>query len=176
MRSLPVLLIAFFLIAASPTSSARPLTFAQADAGAIRGVIFDPQGAVIVGANIQATLNKTGASFTTTSSDDGSFTLSGLQFGDYSVLITAPGFARFNSQVALSKDAAASPHNATLQVAMSVQMNVHMSLAGDGLLSCVVCGYTYFSFTYADLPLKNREPQSLWRFSREFPLTTEDSQ
>jgi hypothetical protein len=161
MRSLPVLLIAFFILATSPTSSARPLPFAQADTGAIRGVIFDPQGAVIVGAGIEATLNKTGAAFTTKSNDEGSFALSGLPFGDYSVLITAPGFAKHNSQVALSKDAAESPHNATLQVAMSVQMNVHMIFIGDGVLSCVVCGYTYFSFTYADLPLKNREPQSL---------------
>jgi hypothetical protein len=46
MRSLPVLLIAFFaLLADSPTSSARPLPFGQADTGAIRGVILDPQGA-----------------------------------------------------------------------------------------------------------------------------------
>ena len=151
MRSLPVLLIAFFILAASSASSARPLPFAQADTGAIRGVIFDPQWAVIVGAGIQATLNKTGAAFTTKSNDDGSFALSGLPFGDYSVLITAPGFAKFNTQVALSKDAVESPHNATLQVAMSVQMNVHMIFIGEGVLSCVVCGYTYFSFTYADL-------------------------
>ena len=161
MRSLPVLLVAVFILAANPTSSARPLTSAQADTGAIRGVIFDPQAEVIAGANIQATLNKTGAAFTTKSNDEGSFALSGLPFGDYSVLITSPGFAKFNTQVALNKDAVESPHNATLQVALSVQMNVHMIFVGDGATVCVVCGYTYFSFTYADLPLKNREPQSL---------------
>ncbi len=162
MRSLPVLLITFFILAVNPTSSARPLPVTQADTGAIRGVILDPQGAVVAGAGIRATLNRTAAAFTTTSGDDGSFALGGLPFGDYSLLITAPGFAKFNTQVALSKDAAESPHNATLQVAMGeARIDVHMILIGEGQNVCVVCGYTYFSFTYADLPLRNREPHSL---------------
>jgi hypothetical protein len=75
MRSLPVLLIAFFILAASPPSSARPLALVQADTGAIRGVIQHPLGAVVAGASIQATINKTGAAFTTKSNDEGSFAL-----------------------------------------------------------------------------------------------------
>lgn len=162
MRSLPVLLVAFFVLAASPSSIARPAHLVQADTGTIRGVVLDPQGAVVGGAVIQATLNKTGAAFTTKSDDDGSFALSELPFGDYGVLITAPGFAKFNMQVTLSKDAAESPHTTTLEVALGVaQINVHMIFIGDSGTICVVCGYTYFSFTFADLPLKNREPQSL---------------
>jgi hypothetical protein len=162
MRSLPVLLIAFFILAVSETSSALPLPLAQADTGVIKGVVLDPQGAVVAGANIRGTLNKTGAAFTTTSGDDGSFVLGALPFGDYSVLISAPGFAKFNTQVALTRDAAETAHNATLQVAMGeVSINVHMIYIGDGATVCVVCGYTYFSFTFADLPLKNREPESL---------------
>ena len=65
MRSLPVLLIAVLILAVSSISSALALPIAQADTGAIRGVILDPQGAVVVGASIRATLNTTGAAFTT---------------------------------------------------------------------------------------------------------------
>jgi hypothetical protein len=161
MRSLPVLLIVFLILAFVPSSRARSLPGPQAETGVIRGVVLDPQGAVVVGANVRGTLNNAGTAFTTTSGDDGSFVLEGLPFGDYSLLITAQGFAKFNTQVALTRDAAETPHNATLQVAMEVSMTIHMISIGEGVNVCIVCGYTYFSYNYSDLPLKNRQPQSL---------------
>ena len=162
MRSLPVLLIVYLILAFGPSSGAQSLPVLQADTGVIRGVILDPQGAVVVGASVRGTLNNAGTTFTTKSGDDGSFVLGGLPFGDYSVLITAQGFAKFNTQVALTKDAAETPHNATLQVSIGdVSINAHLIFVGEGANVCVVCGYTYFTYNYSDLPLKDRAPQSL---------------
>jgi hypothetical protein len=162
MRSLPVRLFALCCFFVVSTLTARSFPIVQSNAGAIRGVVLDPQGAVVVGAVVTATLHQTGAIFTTKSKEDGSFSFEDLSYGDYSLLIAAPGFAKFNTQISLSKDSAESPHTTTLQVAMGVaRIDVHMIYIGTGENVCVVCGYTYFSFTYADLPLKSRVPESL---------------
>jgi len=146
MRSLPVLLIAFLILALSQISIARALPSPQIETGAIKGLILDPQGAVVVGAAIQATLNQTSEVYTTKSTNDGSFTLSGLPFGDYSLLITAPGFTKFNMQIALSREAAESPHTATLEVAMGLaRINVHMTSLGDSSNVCVAAMHIFLT-------------------------------
>lgn len=161
-KSLPVLLAAVLLLASSAAAKARNLAPTQIQTGIITGTVTDPQGAVIVGADVQATHNQTGRMFTEKSNDVGTFAVSGLPFGDYSVLISAPGFAKFHLQVTLSKDGVVSPHNPTLQLAIGeLRVDVHMTPDASLALSCVVCSYTYFSLPFADLPLKDRDPQRL---------------
>jgi hypothetical protein len=62
-------------------------------AGQIGGIIVDPNGAVVAGAEITVNTH-TGSSFNTTSDPEGRWMLSGLTPGPVSVNITAPGFKR----------------------------------------------------------------------------------
>ncbi|KAA6455853.1 TonB-dependent receptor [Acidobacteria bacterium AB60] len=60
--------------------------------GGITGTIIDPTGAVIPGATISATNERTGAVLRTTANGDGTFQFSDVPLGPYSVSIEAPGF------------------------------------------------------------------------------------
>ena len=115
----------------------------QSDTGVIRGVVLDPQGAVIPGAEVRATNNQTAQAFTTKSDDTGAFVLIGVPFGDYSLLITSPGFAKFHTPVTLSRETSEAPHNATMQVTLGeVRIDAHMIDIGSTTTVCVVCSYT----------------------------------
>lgn len=60
--------------------------------GGITGTIVDSTGAVIPGASITASNDKTGSVLRTTSNGDGSFLISDVPLGTYSVTVEAPGF------------------------------------------------------------------------------------
>jgi hypothetical protein len=61
--------------------------------GAINGKVTDPQGAVVPSATITVTNTATNAQATATTSDDGTFKVSNLQPGTYSVSTSVSGFA-----------------------------------------------------------------------------------
>lgn len=67
---------------------------AQVTTATIYGRILDPTGAVIPGASVTATNERTGAATSTTSNERGEFTLTFLPVGRYTVSIEAPGFKR----------------------------------------------------------------------------------
>jgi carboxypeptidase family protein len=156
------LLLASLILTTPDFAPAQELPSRQSETGTIRGTVLDPHGAVIPGAEVRATNNRTGEPFLTKSNDEGMFALTGLPFGDYSLLIEARGFAKFNTQVALSREASTSAHNAAVTLAVGeFRIDAHMIEVGSGATVCIVCGYTYFSISYADLPLIDRDPQRL---------------
>jgi phosphatidate phosphatase APP1 len=63
--------------------------------GAIFGTITDPQGASVPNANITATNASSSATYTTTSDDEGRFTLRNLPAGYYTVKFESPGFSAY---------------------------------------------------------------------------------
>ncbi len=65
---------------------------AQITATGIRGIVRDPNGAVVPNATIKATDNATGVEQTTVSSSDGNFSFPTLQFGSYKLTVSATGF------------------------------------------------------------------------------------
>ncbi len=87
-----------------PTLLARALVFtvllaglaivghAQITSTGIRGIVRDPNGAVVPNATIKATDNATGVVQTTVSSSDGNFSFPTLQFGSYKLTVMATGF------------------------------------------------------------------------------------
>ncbi|HSB09809.1 MAG TPA: carboxypeptidase-like regulatory domain-containing protein [Blastocatellia bacterium] len=161
MRCVLTLLLALVLLAADVSARAQTAPPAQVETGTIRGTVVDPNGAVIAGADIRATLNPAGTGFTAKSDDAGAFAITNLPFGDYSVLINALGFAKFYTQVTLTRESSGSPHRASLQVTVGeVQINARM-ITGESVTMCAICGYTYFSIPYADLPFVDRDPQTL---------------
>jgi outer membrane receptor protein involved in Fe transport len=69
--------------------------FAQSPTGTVRGVVLDPQGALVPHATVTATNEGTNASVTTTTSSAGVYTFPGLLAGSYKLTVEAPGFASY---------------------------------------------------------------------------------
>src|SRR6266478_2827989 len=63
--------------------------------GTISGTITDANGAVVPGASVTITNTATNQSFTTASSNDGTYASSVLSPGNYSVMVNAAGFKRY---------------------------------------------------------------------------------
>jgi hypothetical protein len=68
------------------------LASAQTPTGSIEGVISDPQGNVVAGANVSITEVSTGRVITTTSNDSGFYAVRSLQPGVYSIKMEKQGF------------------------------------------------------------------------------------
>jgi hypothetical protein len=81
-------MVALLFGTAAPSPAA-----AESATSEIRGTVSDPSGAVIPGAKIVLS-SEGGSSAATTSGRDGSFHLSGVQAGKYSLVIEAKGFAQ----------------------------------------------------------------------------------
>lgn len=82
----------------------------------IHGIVLDPTGAAVVGAQINAISTATGASQSTVSGSDGTFALPGLQVGGYSLEVTAEGFSKYKQS------------GIVLQVGQNVQINVSLKV------------------------------------------------
>ncbi len=77
---------------------ASALAWAQTGTGQIRGTVFDPTGAVIVGASVKVTSEHTAASRTTTTTDYGTFVVPSLPAGPYTVEVVHAGFRTHMAQ------------------------------------------------------------------------------
>jgi hypothetical protein len=72
---------------------ASPFVFAQTDAGRIAGVVRDPAGAVVSGANVTAKNERTGEERNVTADAEGVYQIPALKASNYTVTVTAPNFA-----------------------------------------------------------------------------------
>src|SRR6202790_3046636 len=68
-------------------------TYSQVTGATLAGVVTDPSGSVIAGAQVSATNTATGISKEATTDSAGLYTLPNLQAGNYEVKVTATGFA-----------------------------------------------------------------------------------
>ena len=82
------LLICFLACLILPLAAA-----AQLPTSTLNGTVTDPQGAVVAGARVVVTSNATGVSRETTTGGDGGFTVTDLTPGEYTVRVSASGFA-----------------------------------------------------------------------------------
>jgi len=75
--------------------------------GQIGGIVVDPNGAVVVGAEVAVTNTQTGMTLTAMSSGDGHWVVSGVQPGPVKVNISAPGFkaSQLDFELSTSKPA-----------------------------------------------------------------------
>jgi outer membrane receptor protein involved in Fe transport len=69
-----------------------PLTFAQTARGSITGVVRDPNGAAVVGATVEATNDATGDRRTAATNEDGAYTITNLEAGNYTLTGSGAGF------------------------------------------------------------------------------------
>ena len=66
---------------------------AQLPTSTLNGTVTDPQSAVVAGARVVVISNATGVSRETASGSDGGFTVTDLTPGEYTVRVSASGFA-----------------------------------------------------------------------------------
>lgn len=97
--------------------------------GQVGGVIVDPQGAVVVGAEVTITNTQTGTSLTTRSDDEGHWRIAGIPPGAVRVSINSPGFKISQTEMNLQASKPASL-GVTLQPG-AVQETV--TITADGL-------------------------------------------
>jgi hypothetical protein len=86
LAALHLLLTALLII------TATTVAFGQSNQGSIVGTVRDPQEALVANAKITVKNVKTGEVREADTSDEGTFTITNLQPGDYNVTIEAPGF------------------------------------------------------------------------------------
>ncbi|HEX8282386.1 MAG TPA: TonB-dependent receptor [Pyrinomonadaceae bacterium] len=82
-----MLALLFLLTAALPA-------FGQVTTGSVNGVVNDPSGASVAGANVTLRNNETGITRNTTSNDDGEYIFPQVEPGHYTLTVEASGFKK----------------------------------------------------------------------------------
>jgi hypothetical protein len=96
MRNFSILILLSLLCAATP---ARAGIFGQ-----VHGVVHDPQHRPIAGAKVELRARNSDASFRVLSAADGSFFIPSVSLGDYTISVSAPGFAPEQQELTLASD------------------------------------------------------------------------
>ena len=86
-------IFAFLLLLAAAAAPA----FAQGTASRVTGTVTDPAGAVVEGATVSLTNEGTNVTFTTTTTDSGTYVFDSVQVGVYAVAVEMQGFKKFVS-------------------------------------------------------------------------------
>jgi hypothetical protein len=105
-------LCAALLLCAYPAAARQ-----QSASATLRGVVTDPNGAAVSGAQVRVTNAATGAARETLTNEDGAYALSNLPPGEYEVRIEATGFAAWSPAAPVS-----------LRVGQSVPLDVSLKL------------------------------------------------
>lgn len=145
-----------FLLAAVAVVAA----FGQGTTGRLSGTVSGPDGA-LPGATVVAKDNKTGREFTTTSNSEGNYLFPQLEFGTYTVTVTANGFKQYVAtevKIDVGRDYTLP---ATLEVgdvkeSVTVTAGADVVTAGTAQISNTVSPQQILS-----LPLITRNPLSL---------------
>jgi Carboxypeptidase regulatory-like domain len=135
--------------------------WAAEPAGSIAGTITDPSGGAVANAKITVTATATGLTRTAQSSADGGYLFPLLPVGNYSVVVEASGFKRFEQRpVEVRADASANvPVGLQIGAAtesVTVEANAQMVETRSGTISQVVGQQKI-----VELPLNGRNAASL---------------
>ncbi|HEY4380706.1 MAG TPA: TonB-dependent receptor, partial [Acidobacteriaceae bacterium] len=142
-----VLALGFFALAGS-------LQAQLGGSGSINGVVTDSTGAVVGGATVTAANTATNVTATQTTSNSGTYVLSPLTPGDYSVTITAKGFKTYTQEHVTVDALGQVSVKAQLSVGSSNE-TVTVSAAPPQLdTSDATTGFTMENEDYTQLPLQ----------------------
>lgn len=128
MTTINLRLIATLLISLLLSSS----VLGQTSKGFVVGNILDPNGAVIVGANIKITNISTGASRDTVSASDGSFRFDAVDPGTYKIEVSQAGFRTVTRENLIVT--AAQTTDAQFQLEIGLQSEVITVTSGDDVI------------------------------------------
>jgi len=88
----PILASLLLLLCVAASASGQGTT------SRVTGIVHDANGAAVAGAMVSLTNEATGVSFTTTTSESGTYSFDLVQVGNYTVTIEKQGFKKFISQ------------------------------------------------------------------------------
>ncbi|HET6978342.1 MAG TPA: carboxypeptidase-like regulatory domain-containing protein [Pyrinomonadaceae bacterium] len=121
--------------------------------GQVGGVIVDPAGAVVPGADVTVTNTQTGASLTTKADDSGRWSIGGMQTGPVSVVVTSPGFKNWRSDL-------------NLQASQPAQMSTTLDVgAVSETVQVTASDSAINSRQIRELPINGRAMQNLYTIS-----------
>jgi Carboxypeptidase regulatory-like domain/TonB dependent receptor len=131
---------------------------AQTFRGTILGTVTDPSGKLVAGATVKVRNVATGQERTTTTSADGSYTVSELPIGTYSVTITQSGFqTSLTSNVEVN---VATERRVDAELKLG-QVSQKVEVSGEALpqieTTSAELGGTLTSDTIADIPINGRD-------------------
>ncbi len=129
---------------------------AQDPVGTLEGVVQDPSGQLVTQARVTARELNTGASRSTTSSNDGGFRLAILPVGEYAVTVEAAGFAPFEQKPVRLSVSQVVQLPVTLGLATSRQTVSVLADASPVETTNNVVGKTVTTREILDLPLNGR--------------------
>jgi hypothetical protein len=139
-----------FLACALPLSAQLPV-------GALAGIAKDPSDRVIPGAHIVATDQHQGTSRESLTNTAGAFTLSNLDPGTYTVVLTAPGFSEVRyTNVQVAPGQAITLNTAFQVAAQATTVSVGTDTGADVNLSQSILQGQITSTTIQSLPLNGR--------------------
>ena len=133
------------------------MIWAQAETGQITGTVLDSSGAAIPKATVEIKNVATGATRTTTTTQDGDYTVSNLPPGDYEVSVSATGFTSSKQKVAVAVGSRVGV-NAQLKVGSTTttvevaESNVQVNIETQSLSNLVTAQQI------VDLPSLTRNP------------------
>ncbi len=140
--------------------SAFALTAIAQTTGRLTGTVSGPDG-LLPNATVVARDNKTGKEFTATTSDDGAFLFSQLEFGAYTVTITSAGFKTFvanDVKIDVGRDHTLNP---TMELG-SLSENVTVTAGADVVTATTPqVSNTVSPQQILSLPLVTRNPLAL---------------
>ena len=136
---------------------------AQETTGSIAGLVSDPTGAVVPGAQVTVVNTDTNASYKTTTNASGNYTLRTLPVGKYKLVAEAAGFKRHEVTDIVTQVNEVSRVDVTMEVgavseSVEVSANVVSVNTEDASLRTVVD-----QRRVEDLPLNGRDPVQLMR-------------
>jgi hypothetical protein len=121
--------------------------------GAIRGIVTDPNGAVIANATVKAKSSISGTEYTGRTSDNGSFFLVNVESGFYEIRFESPGFNPSVITAVPVRSSNVTEVNVTLQVGQTAEMVTVMATADLPLLNKTATAVTNVISAPAKTPL-----------------------
>lgn len=138
---------------------------AQADLGSISGIITDASGAVVPNASVTVTNAATGAQRVTTTNGVGEYAVTQLPAGDYTIRVTASGFATSTEKFTL---AVGSNRGISVKLAVSGGQTEVLVVSDNTTAPDIVDAQIATDITpnqVQNLPLPDRDPYNLVNLS-----------
>jgi hypothetical protein len=146
--------------------------FSQSTTGRIVGTVLSPDGGLVPGATVVVRDNQTGKERTVTASEDGTFEVSQLEFGTYSVTITVSGYKKFTANDVKIDAGREYPLRAQLEVGQVTEEVTVTAGAEQINASNAELSTTVSERQIKDLPLNGRNPLALAYLQAGSSITT----
>lgn len=136
--------------------------FAQTSRGTVSGIVTDPQGAAVAGANVTLLNTQTNLSRTTTTNGEGFYRFDAVDLGTHTVTISAPGFGELVKTNVIVNSGQISSVDAQLAVGQQ-QVTIDVTAEAGAILQteAPVRGGNITTQQVTELPIASRNPALL---------------